>query len=189
MIDAPSRRSGIQPSSTDQPHLPAVLRRLINTIEKNREASETLMTATTNFQVANDKFTTGLSGTARQGDKGASTMTISTDDFEAYKNTVVELIAAAKTLQGNSALVSSSTKTTFRRAIETFELSWTNFVSGKDGQINGDGLLPFLKTAGEFLKAPTEFFQAISAATTTKSKKVSAPEEMQRIDLKENREC
>ncbi len=147
---------------------------LLNIIERARRASERSMSASTNFQAANEKFTRAVSATTHQGEHGGSTFTISTDEFADYTSAVVELIAAAKDLEEKSTFVSSSAKSKFLQAVETVEASWTNFLSGKGGQINGDGWIPFLNAAGEFLKTQAEFFNTLTSAVARKSKKLGA---------------
>lgn len=147
----------------------------INTIERNRKAYERTMAATTKFQAATEAFTSVLQSTAHDKQQGGSTATITTDDLEAYQTAVTELSNAAKDLEANAVFVPSSAKGKYHRAIEMLDATWKNFVSGKEGQINGDGLVPFLNYSAEFLKMQGEFYQAITAAIKRTTKKLGAP--------------
>ncbi len=94
--------------------------------------------------------------------------------LKAYSTAVAELINAAKDLEGTPAFVTGSANGEYHRAIETLDATWADFSSGEDGQINGNGLLPFLNYAAEFFKIQAEFYEAITAALKRKTKKPGA---------------
>jgi hypothetical protein len=164
------------PPKTDNTPGEAAPNDLVNAIQKGKRAFERLKTASETFTVDFQKFSDAILAVAKehQGDETCKA-TISKEDFTAYTARVVELIAAAKDFEENSAaFVSSSARGKFRRAIHNLETSWTNFSSISDGRINSDGLLPFFNAAAAFLKARAEFFEASSAALEKKTKKLGA---------------
>jgi len=133
------------PAKTDNAPGQEVHHDSFGTIQEGKRAFERLKTASEAFIPLNEKFLASIRSVAQehQGDQRCKA-TIPRDDFTAYTATVVELIAAAKDLEENSAaFVSSSARGKFRRAIGDLETSWTNFFCVIDGRINGDGLMPF----------------------------------------------
>jgi hypothetical protein len=164
------------PPKTDNAPGEAAPNDLVKAILKGKRAFERLKTASETFMVDLQTFSDAILAVAKehQGDETCKA-TISKEDFTAYTARVVELIAAAKDFEENSAaFVSSSARGKFRRAIHNLETSWTNFSSISDGRINSDGLLPFFNAAAAFLKARAEFFEASSAALEKKTKKLGA---------------
>ena len=162
------------PPKTDNAPGEAAPNDLVKAILKGKRAFERLKTASETFMVDLQTFSDAILAVAKehQGDETCKA-TISKEDFTAYTARVVELIAAAKDFEENSAaFVSSSARGKFRRAIHNLETSWTKFSSISDGRINSDGLLPFFNAAAAFLKARVEFFDASSAALQKKGKKL-----------------
>ena len=117
----------------------------ISKIERTQDACKRLMAASTEFQKANSQFSAIVVANAEPREGGGSTLTFTTEQFGTYTTAVIELIDAA------------------------------NVLPEKDGLINGDGLLPFVNTAGVFLNACAEFFSAVTAGFGRISKKPRAP--------------
>jgi hypothetical protein len=151
----------------------AVPNDLVKAGQTMQKAFERLKAVSEAFIPLNEKFLDSIRSVAQEH-QGEQTCRITTsrEDFTAYTTTVVELIAAAKDLEENSAaFVSSSARGKFRRAIDGLETSWKKFFCASDGRINGDGLMPFFNAAVEFLAARNQFFDASSAALKKKAKR------------------
>jgi hypothetical protein len=154
---------GSPSQKSDDTPAPAEPNDLVKNIQRGKQAFERLTTASDLFAAAQQRFSDTILAAAEAHKHQACTATISEEDFTAYTATIVELIAAAKDFEENSVFVASSSRSKFRRAVQNLEASWKSFSSVSDGSINGDGLMPFFNAVAVFLKARTEFFEAINA--------------------------
>lgn len=144
-------------------------------LEKAHQASQRLQSASEHFQAANDKFTTKFSEIAKQNEQESSCqLTVSIEDFETYKLSIGELIAAAKDFESTASVVSNSARGDYRGAIQNLETCHTAFSTVSDGQTNGEALISLLDAAGEYLKAQTEFMRAFGTAIQRKTKRLGA---------------
>lgn len=135
------------------------------------------MMASGTFQVANEKFTNAMTAYAHDDEAGHCKMTLSVDDFKKYTAAVVALIAAAKDLHENAPFVSNSAKAKYSSAVQSLETSWTTFAPVSDDgalKVNGDAFVPFLNTVAAFMKAQTEFSNAITVAVEKRCKRRGA---------------
>jgi hypothetical protein len=145
---------------------------LLRKVERGKQAHERLMTAFGALNVANELFTNAMKATAHD-EAGHRTMTLSMDDFTAYSAVVLGLIAAAGDLHENAPFVSDPIKRKFRSAVQSLETNWKTFAQvGDDGaiKVNGDALVPFLNGVSVFMKATTDFSNAITVAVEKKCK-------------------
>ena len=111
------------PPKTDNAPGEAAPNDLVKAILKGKRAFERLKTASETFMVDLQTFSDAILAVAKehQGDETCKA-TISKEDFTAYTARVVELIAAAKDFEENSAaFVSSSARGKFRRAIHNLD--------------------------------------------------------------------
>ena len=138
----------------------------LKTIDRFNQAFERGMAAFESFNVADAKFSNSIANAVQVREEDLTCkVTLSDDDFAAYMATVVEVIAADKELEEHSHLVSHSTRSSFRRAIQNIEGSRVTFeASVSDGRINAEKLTPFFDAIIAFRKARIDFFDANIAA-------------------------
>ena len=81
---------------------------LLATVRKVRQTVDNLETAVQRFTDANDKFTEIVTANVHPREDGGSRLIITTDDLDAYKTAIADLIAASKDLEAGAELLTGT---------------------------------------------------------------------------------